>query len=288
MRELFMRAGATFVLSLSCAVQVSAQDAAADATESMAQSQASERDMDDARARAAFRLGQQHYQGGRFAEAAVEFERAYGLSGRAQLLYNTYLAYRDAGDTGNALRALRSYLTAMPDAPEHEHLSARLAALQSQVSADEERQATVRAEAERARLDAEDARRELEEARRPRTRTVAGEVWPWAITGVGGAMLVAGAVTGGLALDQSSQIQSQCALDLCPAGFDIDGRRSTLSGMATATDVLLFGGGAVAVTGIVLGILYGLDHEEELPPGVQSAALMCTAEGCVASVGGVL
>ena len=51
---------------------------------------------DDEAARRHFRLGQAYYQNGQFPEAAAEFEQAYQLSGRPQLLYNIYLAHRDA------------------------------------------------------------------------------------------------------------------------------------------------------------------------------------------------
>ena len=47
-------------------------------------------------ARAHFQLGRTLYDGGRFEEAAREFVQAYELSHRAQLLYNIFLAWRDA------------------------------------------------------------------------------------------------------------------------------------------------------------------------------------------------
>src|SRR5690606_29361700 len=93
--------------------------------ESMSQATTTEGDMNDDRARGAFRLGRQYYAQGRFAEAAAEFERAYGLSGRGELLFNAYLAYRDARDDESAARTLRGYLAEVPDAPDRPHLEAR-------------------------------------------------------------------------------------------------------------------------------------------------------------------
>ena len=98
------------------------------APESMSQSTTTDADMTDQQARGHFRLGRELYGQGRFREAAQEFEVAYGMSGRSQLLFNVYLAYRDAQDTQNAARALRGYLSAVPDAPDREHLTARRAA----------------------------------------------------------------------------------------------------------------------------------------------------------------
>src|SRR5687768_16190217 len=92
-------------------------------TETMDQATTTDSDMTDLQARGHFRLGREFYGQGRFAEAAKEFEIAYGLSGRGSLLYNVYLAYRDAQDVPNAARALRGYLAAVPDAPDHAHLS---------------------------------------------------------------------------------------------------------------------------------------------------------------------
>src|SRR5206468_2722341 len=105
----------------------------------------------------------------------------YGLSGRGQLLYNVYLAYRDAQDSPNAARALRGYLAAVPDAEDREHLQARLTALEATVTADQE------AEAARTAQDAEQ-RRQLEEAERRALEaemrsqqgpSVSRPWWPW-------------------------------------------------------------------------------------------------------------
>lgn len=270
--------------TLSAAAPAHAQQPAA-SDESMEQATTREQDMDDERARGAFRLGRQHYEQGRFAEAAGEFERAFGLSGRAQLLFNAYLAYRDARDDENAIRTLRGYLTGVTDVPDREHLEARLAALERGVQEQRERDAAAQAETDEARRQAEEAERRAEAAGRPRTREIPGETWPWIVMGVGGAMVVGGAITGGLALSERSSLDSQCSLQLCPAGFDLAGRQSTIQSLAITTDVLLIGGGVVAVTGLVLGILLGPRTqriEEEAPPVTAG----CTATGCFGMVRG--
>jgi tetratricopeptide (TPR) repeat protein len=252
--------------------------------QSMSQATTQEQDMDDVRARAAFRLGSQYYDQGQFAEAAAEFERAYGLSGRAQLLYNAYIAYRDARDDANAIRTLRGYLSGVPDAPNHANLEARLAAMERGLEEQREREERVLAEAEQARRDAEDAERRAEQAAQPRVREVEGEVWPWAVLGVGGAMVVAGAITGGVALAQRGQLDSECQMQLCPADFDLAGRRSTIESLAITTDVLLFGGGVLAATGLVLGLVLGPRTEALSEPA--PVAMGCSATGCFATVRG--
>jgi tetratricopeptide (TPR) repeat protein len=63
----------------------------------------------DAEAREHFQLGRSFYEQGSFQQAAEEFEIAYRLSARPQLLYNVYVARRDAGNQPMAIDALRGY-----------------------------------------------------------------------------------------------------------------------------------------------------------------------------------
>src|ERR1700712_5200677 len=80
----------------------------------------------DEEARERFELGRTFYDAGRFQQAAEEFGEAYKLSGRPQLLYNLYVANRDAANWQLAIEALRGYLDKVPDAPDRINLRARL------------------------------------------------------------------------------------------------------------------------------------------------------------------
>lgn len=291
-----------------------AQGGDAAPTEGMSDSLASEDEMTDARARARFRVGRELYATGQFAAAAVEFEAAYGLSGRPELLYNIYLAHRDAQNEEAALDALRNYLALVPGAPDREHLTARLAALEAEVQRMREDAAAADAERAAAEAELEAARRAAEEAGRPQYRHYAGETWTWAILGVGGAAVIAGAVVGGVALSERSALDSNCVDHLCPAGFGLEGRQSTISSLALASDVLIIGGAVLATTGLILGLTIGLDRDELIrrtvdagsaddtdgsvgsgepvaPPPAETAPTasmsgFCTGDGCVAFVGG--
>lgn len=285
---------ASFLLGLVAALALTSQGLVASAqsgagAESMESATTQEGDMDDERARGAFRLGRQYYEQGQFAQAATEFERAYGLSGRGQLLFNAYLAYRDAGDQANALRTLRGYLAAVPEAEDREHLEARAEALAASVSEAEMREAETRAREEAARQ----AQQEAEEARRraasgPGVRHVDGEAWPWAILGVGGAMLITGAITGGLAISERGSLDTNCPIMLCPVDFDLQGAQDNISTLALVTDVMLIGGAVLAGTGLILAIVLGPrdepleDAEPTAPPPEASAG--CTTDGCSASL----
>jgi hypothetical protein len=75
-------------------------------------------------------------------------------------------------------------------------------------------------------------------------------VWGWTAVGVGAAAVIAGAVTGSLALSKNSDIKDNCTGGNClPAWHDEVDKRDRL---ALATDVLLPTGAAVAVVGVLL------------------------------------
>ena len=60
---------------------------------------------DDQKARELFRLGEGHYAAGRYEKAAVLYDEAYRLSGRAELLLAMANTYERMGDYPQAIRA---------------------------------------------------------------------------------------------------------------------------------------------------------------------------------------
>src|SRR6185369_8430840 len=130
-------------------------------------------------------------QEGRFRDSATEFQAAYDLSHRSQLLYNVYLAWRDAGDVPASTEALRRYLPETPDdGTETRHaLVARLASMQESVSQQQQQSALTeqqhqqelavqQAEAARQRQAAEEARQRAEEAQRRAAAAQASRLGP--------------------------------------------------------------------------------------------------------------
>lgn len=65
---------------------------------------------DDERARELFRLGESHYAAGRYEKAAVLYDEAYRLSGRAELLLAMVNTYERMGEYKQAIGRLREYL----------------------------------------------------------------------------------------------------------------------------------------------------------------------------------
>ena len=216
-------------------------------------------ELSDAAAMSLFNAASSLYEAGRFLDAARQFEAAYELSPRPSLLFNAYLAYRDAGRNEAAVRALAGYLEGAPDAPDAERLTARLAAMRE--SAEEDAAAAAEAATERRRLAeeaaaaerraeeegrrADDERRRLEEATR---RSPIGIV----MAATGGVALITGAVTGVVANNRFQALEQNCPDTFCSQLADLEGTRPGIRRLQRTTDALLFGGAALTITGLVL------------------------------------
>lgn len=211
-------------------------------------------ELSDEAAMSLFNAASSLYEAGRFLDAAEQFEAAYELSPRPSLLFNAYLAYRDAGRNQSAVRALAAYLEGAPDAPDAERLTARLAAMRDSANQDAEAEAEAAAERERlaaaaaaAEQRAEEERQRAEEAeeRRPSTLGIV-------IAATGGAALVAGAATALVANGRFTTLQEDCPTEFCSTRAELEENAPGIRRIQRATDVLLFGGAAVAITGLVL------------------------------------
>jgi tetratricopeptide (TPR) repeat protein len=77
-------------------------------------------------AKAHFNTGQIYYERGRFPDAAHEFEEAYRLSNRAELLYNMGKAYDGSSDAARALRAYRRFLANVKESPDRAWVEGRV------------------------------------------------------------------------------------------------------------------------------------------------------------------
>jgi hypothetical protein len=75
------------------------------------------------------------------------------------------------------------------------------------------------------------------------------KTWGWVTVGIGGALLIGGAVTGGLALSKNGELNDECDPS-CGSSYqdDVD----TRDGLAMATNVLLIAGGVAAVAGVLM------------------------------------
>jgi MYXO-CTERM domain-containing protein len=250
-------------------------------------------------ARARFELGHAHYDAGRYVEAAAEFERAYALTHRPGLLYNLHLSYQFAGNMPEATRTLRLYLENATDieATVRRALERRLATAEAAL-------------ASHTPIAPTEPNEPVEPTEPEQTDPIADQpdvvVTPpsgggdhvddtassglglepgLAVLGVGAALVIGAAVTGGLALGAQSERDAACTagvtMVLCPSSYDqqsVVGRFTTMRDTAWALGIV---GGIAVAAGAVLVILGATDDAPAVTP--QAA---CGPDGCVAGVAG--
>lgn len=254
---------------------------------------------DESAGRRAFRLGQAHYENGEFAEAAAQFEEAYRLSGRARLLYNAYLAYRDMQDLPNSARTLRRFLQEGTDlsASERDQLQARLEAIErvmaESAAEPSEPQPTTQPQTETQPV--------ATTAQTPpvATPTAGGEVTVepapvrdggggfspspvgFIVGGAGVALVVGAIVTGVMSSGDLSTLEERCPMDRCPDDPELRDAQSRGATLATVTDVLWITGAVAIAAGVTLVFVLQDDSGSEA-----SAGMACTPDGCFGSVRG--
>lgn len=241
-------------------------------------------ELSDAAAMSLFNAASSLYEAGRFLDAAQQFEAAYELSPRPSLLFNAYLAYRDAGRNESAVRSLAAYLENAPDAPDAERLTARLAAMRE--SAEQDATAAAEAAAERQRLAAEAAAAELraEQERQRAEEAIESRRSPVGIViaAVGGTALVTGLVTALIANNRFRNLEEQCVDGtFCPQAADLNGVRPGLRRLQRTTDAMLFGGAALTITGLVLTFVL-----KTSPSPAAEPTASCSFDSCELGVRG--
>jgi tetratricopeptide (TPR) repeat protein len=260
--------------------------------------------MADQDAKSHFKVGKSLYETGRFSEAATEFEKAYRLSNRVELLYNVYVAHRDASDVPKAIDALRRYLQlAQLDESTRVNLAARLRAMEEASGragpppdTDAAPPPATETEAPTAAPPPAETAPPEPGPEPPSTAPGSAELemdadssaLPYALIAVGGAALAAGVVTAIVAAGKISDIEDACPGDVCPpageSGFDLEAERDDAGTLRTVAFALLGGGLIVGGAGATLLLL---DAGDPAPSeaGTQ-AALRCAASGCSATLHG--
>jgi tetratricopeptide (TPR) repeat protein len=257
---------------------------------------------DEEQARAAFRLGRAYYDNGDFIKAGEQFDKAYRLSKKPELLYNVYVAYRDADMKREAATALRGYLADAKDIPNRGQLKARLETLERSIREEREKAET---SPEAVPIKSAGANPPLaqpsqppetvpvgastptatpaEPAQGPASSGAKRSLTPFILMGVGGALVLGSVITGIMASSASSELDDKCpSKEKCDP--DLESTKSRGITLALTTDVLLFAGIATAGVGAVLFFLQG--SSEDSKPDQQSSpvALGCGPRGCYGSV----
>lgn len=248
---------------------------------------------DDERARMHFQSGLSYYEQARYAEAAREFNEAYGLSQRPALLLNLSQAYERDLRFAEAIAELERYLIALPDSPQRRTVEtriARLRELQARVSATTTpaplpEPATPEPEtAPEAPTTASATSSEPTPAQPAPTRSQDSSIsMPGLIlAGAGGLLLAGSLVTGIMAHSAHSDLETRCPGGMCPpeenAQGDIDSGRT----LAWTSTILLGGGVIAAAVGTVLLLTHGGDDSSE--PVAASVFVAPTEVGGVARI----
>lgn len=100
------------------------------------------------------------------------------------------------------------------------------------------------------------------------------------VLGIGAASVLAGIITGSVALEEGDSLRAECGGSTCPSSEQ--DRIAQVTALSNTTDGLLFGGAAVAAAGLVLTLVLREGGDEEAP----TAAMLCTERGCSISFGG--
>ncbi len=189
---------------------------------------------DDERARVHFESGGVHFEAGDYESALREFDAAYALSHRPELLYNIYLCEERLGHLPEAIEKLEAFLSSDLDIPNRDTLTQRLENLRRREAGD----TSVSIEPE------EPAATETESS---------GANVPAIVSFVtGGVGAVLWGTFGILAALEHSDLNGTCGAD-CPPG-DVDPLRTfdivadigfgvTLAGAALGVVFLLIGSG---------------------------------------------
>jgi tetratricopeptide (TPR) repeat protein len=238
----------------------------------------------EVQAREAFERGRIHYDNGEFAKASVAFEEAYKLSGREGLLYNLYLAYRDANEQEKAAEALRQYLARVEVIENRAQLEARLKALDEGIAQRKAAEAAEAAERERAAAAAAAAPvAAASQAPGQAAEPAPGRWWlvPVTVMSAGGALMLGSIATGVMANNKAKELEDGCDGNMCTS--DLKSTADSGKTLAVVTDVLLFGGLATAAVGGVL-LLLKKPKKDARADSAPEAHFACTRAGCAGGV----
>lgn len=211
----------------------------------------------DEQARVLYLRGDRLYSEGRYEEATTAFQESYELSGRPGLLFNIANAHERLGQLEEALQALQRFA---PDAPEHQHatVNARIATIEERLREQDEARRAAETEA----VESNTPTVALPAAVVPAEPTSSSAAKPVgiALLALGGVAVGGGLVAALLARSSRGNLDDACLGSLCPASaaddFDAENRR------ALAADILLFGGGALVLGGII-ALVAGRDDGDD-------------------------
>jgi tetratricopeptide (TPR) repeat protein len=227
-------------------------------------------------AKAHYAAGSAYYEQANYADAAKEFNEAYRLSHRPDLLYNVARAHEQLGQLDDAIAALRRYLDEKPDAADRKLIESRIGNLEKR--RDEKRAPPAASPPQASPQPAPASPQPATQGPPPRAR------FPYtvglAIGAVGVAVLASALGTGLEAHKIHGDLEAHCPGMVCPTQGMVDDA-NTGKTLAVTSDALLGIGAAALAVGVVLIIL-----ESRHPPVAAARAgttVLPTGSGLVVS-----
>ncbi len=206
----------------------------------------------DEDARAHFDAGRVAYAAGDFETAVTEFRRAYVLSGRFALLFNIGMAELRAGRDSAALTAFEGYRRQAPaDAPDLGQVEERIRVLRGMGVQPEPEGGSTSA------TDDPDAAAQTDLTAAPAEESPSSPA-PWILVGGGGALLVAGGVLMGIGAARAGDVTRAPAGSTWPELEDTADRAKLLWGMGLGLGAL----GVAAIAGGLTWRLAGGDSDD--------------------------
>ncbi len=190
---------------------------------------------DDEEAHLRFEAGRVAFSRGRFEDALADFQRAYALSHRYALLYNIGQAFDRLRRDDEAIDALEQFLAEAPaDDPNRAEVEARIGVMRA-----------AREHAQAAAVAAQPP------PPAPAPAPPALDPGPWIVVGVGGAIVVAGAIVLALGVSDQATVENATAPMRWASLTDTYERAPILQGVGVGALVL-------GVAGVAVGLAWGL------------------------------
>ena len=223
----------------------------------------------DGDSRAVFVEGVQAYEAGRFEEALELFERAYDMTGDAEVLFNVAAVLDRLRRDQEALTVYRAYLERGPAEEDREHVEARIrvltAALEEAREAEADTEAVGAGAVETPPAESEEGDQDERPSSLPPHEVEGGPgALPWVVTATGAAVAIGGGVLLYLAQQDIETVESGTRWSEVE---DAPGRVPLLS---TAGAIMLGVGGAALLAGLTWAIVGGGSSDEA--PALRVAA----------------
>lgn len=195
-----------------------------------------------------------------YTTARREYELAFELSGRPEVMYQLYLCDERLGDLDGAIRWLERYLLEAPDVPRRPVLLARLETMRERAAArDASPEPSPVTPPEPAPPLADPVTRPAPAAAPDPGPRDALLVSGGILLGVAALGFVASAVLGGLGLREQDRLAEECMFDVCPGALRTVA--SDADGLFLSADVLWIGSLVLTGAGIVTTLLGWLEED---------------------------